>query len=141
MLIMTGLSEKLPDSNEQIVRSEDGKAAVWAGVIDDLWKLGKPVGEGGPWKDSDIKAGQPSDPYLIGFFDKRSMKLSHESDKAVTFRLEVEPVGHGPWMKYREVTVKPEETFEYGFPDNFQSRWIRFVADTDCRATAWLTYE
>jgi hypothetical protein len=141
LLIMTGLREDLPKENEHIIRSDDGKAALWAGVIDDLWKLGKPAGEGGPWKDTQVKAEEPSDAYLIGFYDKRSLKLSHHSDKPVTFTIEVEPIGHGPWMNYREVVVKPGETFEYTFPETFQSRWIRFIANADCQATAWLKYE
>ena len=141
MLIMTGLQQDLPEGNDHIIRSSDGQATVWAGVIDDLWKLGKPVGEGGPWKEAHVKAGEPSDPYLIGFYDKRSLKLSHQSDKPVTFRIEVEPIGHGHWMNYREVLVKAGETFEYNFPETFQSRWIRFVTDNDCQATAWLKYE
>jgi hypothetical protein len=141
LLIMTGLQENLPEGNEHIIRSEDGKVALWAGVIDDLWKMGKPVGEGGPWKDAEVKAGEPSDAYLIGFYDKRSLKLSHQSDKPVHFKIEVEPIGHGPWMIYKEVIVKPGETFEYDFPETFQSRWIRFVTDKDCKATAWLSYK
>jgi len=141
MLIMTGLQQDLPEENDHIIRSSDGQAAVWAGVIDDLWKLGKPVGEGGPWKDSDVKAGEPSDAYLIGFYDKRSLSLSHTFNGDVTFQIEVEPIGHGPWMTYKKVTVKPGENFNYTFPDSFQSRWIRFVSDKDCRATAWLNYE
>lgn len=141
MLIMTGIDAKAATNNPHVIVSEDGKAAVWAGVIDDLWKMGKPVGEGGPWKNSAVKAGVASDPYLIGFYDKRGMKLSHDSKEAVTFKIEVEPIGHGPWMNYQTVSVKPGETFEYSFPETFQSRWIRFVADKDCNATAWLKYE
>ncbi|NEW80894.1 MAG: hypothetical protein GZ094_00790 [Mariniphaga sp.] len=141
MLIMTGLDAVASKGNPHVVTSADGKAAVWAGVIDDLWQMGKPVGEGGPWKNSAVKAGIASDPYLIGFYDKRSLKLSHDSKETVTFTIEVEPIGHGPWMNYKVVTVKPGETFEYSFPETFQSRWIRFAADKDCNATAWLKYE
>jgi hypothetical protein len=85
--------------------------------------------------------GKPSDPYLIGFYDKRSLRLSHLSDKPVTFKIEAEPIGHGPWMKYKEVTVNAGETYEYTFPKTFQARWIRFIADRDCKSTAWLRYE
>ncbi len=141
MLIMTGLQNELPQNDGHIVQSKDGKAAVWAGVIDDLWKLGKPVGVGGPWKDSEVKAGEPSDPYLIGFYDKRSLQLSHQASQPVQFKIEVEPIGHGPWMVYQEVTVKPGEIYENNFPETFQSRWIRFISDKDCQATAWLKYE
>ena len=140
LLVMTGIKGGT-ESSEHIFESEDGIAKVWAGTIDDLWKLGKPVGEGGPWKQASVKKGVPSDPYLIGFYDKRSLKLSHNLKQEVTFTVEVEPVGHGPWMTYKEFTVPAGETFEHVFPDSFQSRWILFSANKDCQATAWLKYE
>jgi hypothetical protein len=141
MLIMTGIDPLTAEGNPHMVTSADGKATVWAGVIDDLWQAGKPVGEGGPWKNSAVKAGVASDAYLIGFYDKRSLKLSHDLDQAVTFKIEVEPIGHGPWMNYKTVVVKPGETFSLKFPETFQSRWIRFESDKNCSATAWLKYE
>jgi hypothetical protein len=141
MLIMTGIDPNAAKGNSHVIISKDGKAAVWAGVIDDLWQLGKPVGEGGPWKNSAVKAGAASDPYLIGFYDRRSLKLSHDSKEPVSFKIEVEPIGHGPWMTYQEVTVKPGETFKFSFPETFQSRWIRFAANKDCNTTAWMKYE
>ena len=52
----------------------------------------------------------------------------------------MEPIGHGPWMTFKEVTIKGGEDYDYNFPENFQSRWIRMVADKDCMATAWLEY-
>ena len=60
---MTGISGG--EGNRHIIRSEDGQAAVWVGVVDDLWNLGKAVGHGGPWKDSAAKANVASDPYLM----------------------------------------------------------------------------
>jgi hypothetical protein len=141
LLVMTGIDPASGKDNPHVIVSGDGKAAVWAGVIDDLWKMGKPTGRGGPWKNTAVKANEPSDPYLIGFYDKRKLTLSHDSKEPVTFRIEAEPVGHGPWMTYREVTVDPGKTYEYTFPAGFQSRWIRFVADKPTVATAWLTYE
>jgi hypothetical protein len=140
MLVITGLSPDVK-AGEHIVVSDDGKAAVWLGTIDDLWEMGKPTGYGGPWKNSVVKSGEPSDPYLIGFYDKRTLEISHESVQPVTFRIEVEPIGHGQWMLYKEITVKPGETYKYEFPENFQARWIRFVADKNCKATAWLEFE
>ena len=140
LLIMSGVC---PDAaaGEHIIRSEDGKAALWAGVIDDLWEMGKPTGHGGPWKDAKVRKGIPSDPYLIGFYDKRSLDISHQADQAVTFRIEVEPTGHGPWMLYQEINVKANETFTHIFPQSFQARWIRLVSDHNVEATAWLEYQ
>jgi hypothetical protein len=140
MIVITGLNKNVKPG-EHIVVSNDGKAAVWLGVIDDLWEMGKPIGHGGPWKNSSVKAGEPSDPYLIGFYDKRSLEISHESAQPVAFKIEVEPIGHGPWMLYKEIKVNPGETFKYEFPSNFQARWIRFTANSNCSATTWLEYE
>ena len=62
MLVLTGVTPEEGKENPHIIVSDDGKAAVWVGVIDDLWTLGKPVGHGGPWKDTKVKAGVASDP-------------------------------------------------------------------------------
>jgi hypothetical protein len=140
MLVMTGLNPDVK-AGEHVIVSNDGKAAVWLGVIDDLWEMGKPTGQGGPWKNSSVKAGEPSDPYLIGFYDKRTLEISHESAQPVTFRIEAEPIGHGPWMLYKEVTVKPGETYKHEFSESFQARWIRLTANSNCSATTWLEYE
>jgi hypothetical protein len=140
LLVMSGIAKKR-SSNPRIFVSDDGKAAVWAGVIDDLWKLGKPVGKGGPWRNNDISASVPSDPYLIGFYDRRKLELSHQSSETVTFTVEADPVGDGDWVKYKEFSVKPEEKLTHVFPDSFQARWIRLIADKNTKATAWLEYE
>ena len=140
MLIMTGIDTENITGNSHIIVSADKKAAVWAGVIDDLWKLGKPAGIGGPWKNSKVKAGQPSDPYLIGFYDKKELTLSHDLGKPVTFTLEADPSGNGTWMKFIDIQVTPGESTEYSFPDSFSARWIRFKSGSDCTATALLNY-
>jgi hypothetical protein len=49
MLVINGCAQNAKES-EHIVRSKDGQAAVWVGVIDDLWEMGKPMGHGGHGK-------------------------------------------------------------------------------------------
>lgn len=141
MLIMTGIDTTEIDNNEHIIVSDDGKAAVWAGTIDDLWHMGKPTGQGGPWKETAVKAGEKSDPYLIGFYDRKTLFLSHSADKAVTFTIEIDPTGNGKWQTYTHVTVEPGERSAFMFEKPFQARWIRFSTDTDTQATTWLVYE
>jgi hypothetical protein len=140
MIVITGLDKDVKQGGH-IAVSDDGKAAVWLGTIDDLWEMGKPTGRGGPWKNSAVKPGEPSDPYLIGFYDQRTLEISHGLNQPVAFRIEVEPTGHGPWMLYREIEVNPGETFKHEFPSHFQARWIRFAADKSCNATSWLVYK
>lgn len=141
LLVMTGIDPKSMQNSEHIIVSEDKKAAVWAGAIDDLWKLGKPTGHGGPWKGTQVNAGESSDPYLIGFYDKKGLKLSHDAKEPVTFTLEADPVGNGPWMAYKSFTVKPGQTVSFDFPRNFSARWVRFKTNKACKATTWLDYQ
>lgn len=140
LIIMSGIKDGATN-NGHIFRSADGKAAIWAGVIDDLWKLGKPVGHGGPWVESKVKAGEASDPYLIGYYDKRSVTLSHNSPKEVIFTIEVDPTGDGEWVVYKLMNVKTGEKLKYDFPDNFSARWIRMKSNTNTQATAWFEYK
>lgn len=139
MLLMSGCNADNGD-NTRIVTSDDGKLSLWAGVIDDLWKLGKPTGNGGPWVDRHVSAGEYSEPYLIGFYDRRTLNLSHKSDHKVKFTVEADPTGEGDWMHYADFEVNPDDSFIYKFPDSFQARWIRFKTDTPCVATTWLEY-
>lgn len=137
LLFFTGLDPET--ESDHILRSPDGKAAVWAGVIDDLWKLGKPRGLGGPWKNTGVKAETPSDPYLMTGYDKKSFQI--ESAKEATIRLEVDVDGTGVWVPYESFEVKPGAVIEGEFPIEFSAYWIRAVSDRDTTATVQLRYE
>jgi len=50
-------------------------------------------------------------------------------------------LGNGTEMIYAQISVAEGEVFRYVFPECFQARWIRFVPDKNCKATAWLKYE
>jgi hypothetical protein len=140
LFVLSGLQPNAP-TGEHIVRSEDGKAALWLGAVDDLWKLGKPRGAGGPWKDSAVKAGEPSDAYLCWAYDKRTLTLSHDHTTPVEMELELDLTGTGLWVSYEKFTVQPAAKEQHTFPDAVQARWLRLKANHDCKATAWLTYE
>jgi hypothetical protein len=141
LLILTGINPETKTDNPRIFTTDDKKASLWAGVIDDLWKLGKPVGRGGPWVDANVQASRPSAPYLIGFYDERTLRLSHRSPADITFTVEIDPTGDGDWHAYTRLTVKPGEHLAHVFPSAFQARWIRFIAGKDTTATAWLEYK
>lgn len=141
MLIFTGVTPEEGKDNPHVIVSDDNKAAVWAGVIDDLWTLGKPVGQGGPWVESDVKQGIASDPYLISFYDKKTLTLSHTGNKTVNFTIEVDPTGNGDWMEYQTISIEEGKKQSLQFPDSFQARWIRFITDADVNATTWLDYK
>jgi len=141
MLILSGVKPKNPSNNPHIITSDDGEVALWAGVVDDLWKIGKPVGEGGPWYNSIVESNVPSDPYLIGFYDDRSLAIYHDSKEKVKFNLEIDPSGDGHWFKYIELEVLPERVLNFEFPKGFDARWIRIVPQKDVIATATFFYK
>ena len=139
LLVLSGIAADAKGAH--IVRSDDGKGALWVGAIDDLWQLGKPRGKGGPWMDSPVKAGEPSDPYLATGYDRKRLMLHHSSSQPVGFRLEADLTGNGDWCEFTTFKVKPGETLEYTFPDAFGAYWLRVVTDSDTTATAQFSYE
>jgi hypothetical protein len=126
--------------NDRLVRSKAGRGALWLGISDDLWELGKARGEGGPWKDTAVRAGEPSDPYLMTGFSEKTLRLSHDGPLVLPVRVEVDLTGSGLWVRYATFDVPAGRTFEHRFPDGFSAYWIRTVALADARATAQLAY-
>ncbi len=140
LMVMTGLTAH-GATGPRVVASDDGTAAIWAGVIDDLWRLGKPRGEGGPWLDTAVRAGEPSDPFLIWGYDDRRLRLSHRSHVPQTMRIELDLTGTGLWVTFDTVEVPPGDAGrEIAFPSEVQARWVRVTAAADGTATAWLIY-
>ena len=106
-----------------------------------MWKLGKPVGKGGPWVNSAVEANEASDPYLFGYYDMRTLTLLHQSNEAVEIRAEIDPSGDNSWVAYKTFTVKPNQKMSFEFPKSVQGRWIRFVSNKKSSVTAWLDYK
>lgn len=122
--------------------SQNGRAGLWLGDIDDLWRLGKPRGHGGPWRATDVKAGEPSDPYLMNGYARKRVALSHGAPHAVAMTIEVDITGDGLWRPYKTFRVPAGETVEHVFPAGFAASWVRLRADRDCQsATAEFVYE
>jgi hypothetical protein len=139
LLVMTGIADGV--QSPRIVRSADGRAAVWVGVVDDLWELGRPRGTGGPWLATLVSLGMPSDPYLLTGYERKTLALRHDRPASVAIDAQIDVSGDGLWATYRRFDVPPGEGLTHRFPDAFAAYWIRFAAMTECRATALLTYE
>ncbi len=134
MLVMTGIDVDTTD-NPHIIRSADKRSAVWAGAIDDLWKMGRLVGHGSLWRHTSVRAEERSDPFLVGFYEQKTVSLTNHSSHPVVFTIEADPNGSGEWMKCSEITVKAGKRQKLTFGNAFQARWIRVYTDTDAVAT------
>jgi hypothetical protein len=141
LMVLTGIDSAADKPNPHIIRSVDGRAAVWAGSIDDLWSLGKPVGVGGPWLKTAVKAGVASDPYLLTGYDQKTLTLAHDAQSPVALRVEVDFAGDGQWSTYDTFEVSPGKSLTHVFPSGYGAYWLRIVPAADCTATAQLVYE
>ena len=113
---------------------------LWFGTIDDLWKLGKPAGRGAVWLKTPVKAGRPSDPYLMTGYDEKRVELSHDGDTGVTFEIQID-FDHRGFRTYKTLEVPAGKRLVHCFERGFHAHWARVSADRDCTATAWFVYE
>ena len=141
MLVLSGISPEAAKNDRHIIRSDDGKAAVWVGAADDLWQLGKPRGFGGPWKSSNVTAGKPSDPYLMTGYDKKRITLANHGEVETTITVELDAAGDGRFAAYQSFKLAPGAKEIFEFPHWINAYWIRTVSSATTNATAQLTYE
>jgi hypothetical protein len=139
LLVLSGLSDDAQGG--RIIRSEDGKCALWVGAVDDLWQFGKPRGRGGPWLDTGVRAGQPSDAYLAAGYDRKRLRLSHGGPFTVNFTIQADFTGTGTWSDAATIRVKPRATAQHRLPDAFGAYWLRVTASADTTATAQFEYD
>jgi len=120
--------------------ADDGRVGLWLGNLEDLWKLGPPRGHGGPWRETVVRAGEPSEAYLMTGYEEKSVQLAHDRPAAVRMTIEVDFLADGTWHAYQTLTVPAGRTVTHVFPEGFSAHWVRVRADSDCRATAWFLY-
>ena len=116
------------------------QAGLWFGKTDDLWNFGKPKGYGGVWYNTEVIAGERSDPYLMTGFDKKSVHLYHNAKETVEFTIFTDFLGNGDFRTYKTIEVKEGEYVHYEFPDAYAAQWMQFAVDKNCMATAIVNY-
>jgi len=141
LLVLSGVNPSAEKNNLHIIRSADNQAAVWVGAADDLWKLGKPRGHGGPWKNSLVKANEASDPYLMTGYDKKKITLENNSDTNNAIIMECDVAGDGRFSFYEVFNLIPHQTLEVNLPAWLNAYWVRFTPSNDGKMSVQLTYE
>jgi hypothetical protein len=141
LLVLSGVSAAAKPDGHVFRTADGGPGALWFGAVDDLWKLGKPTGRGGPWKDTAVVANAPSDPYLMTNYDHKTLTLTHDAATPVTFTIQVDPTNTGAWQTYAKIEAKPGTPTTHAFPEGFNAYWVRLIADKPCKATATFVYE
>ena len=138
LMVMAGdQTTPIGDSNAFVGQPQ---ANLWLGKTDDLWQFGgAPSGWGGPWWETPVGAGEPSDPYLMTGFDPGCLHVSVEDDAEAGFTLEVDFQGVGRWYPCAEIETSGGYAL-HAFDDGFGAHWVRLVPHRDCTATAQLFY-
>ena len=128
-----------PSGDSNLLAGQASSNLVF-GKTDDLWSYGKPAGWGGPWRETDVTAGEPSDPFLMTGFDQKVVHLTHDASSDVACTIEVDFLGDGSWERYRTIEVSSGGYEHHEFPAGFSAHWVRVTANKDCTATAHFVY-
>ncbi|HRE51605.1 MAG TPA: hypothetical protein PK339_09295 [Flavitalea sp.] len=112
-------------------------AGLWFGNMEDLWKFGKPVGYGGPWKNTRVKAHEPSLPFLMTGYDKKQVEIIAESDATITLEVDFDHTG---WHVYQTFNITAGRPLVHEFPKGFSAHWVRAVSDTATTVSVQLLY-
>ncbi len=123
------------------------QSGLWFGSIDELAAWGKPSGWGAVWRHDEVRAGEPSDPFLMTGFDRKSLHLlrEDEGDAPIEVVVEVDFLGDGTWAEYATFRLDPKGSaansyLHHEFPDAFGAHWVRTRATRDARLTAQFHY-
>jgi hypothetical protein len=136
LVILSGTKHNaVPDGH--YFPSQQGNG-LWFGAVDDLWKLGKPRGEGAIWKNTTVTANTPSWPYLMTGYDKKTVSITTDTNVNITLQVNIDLVG---WHQYKTIPTIAGQTIVHVFPDGYSAHWIRAVANKACTATVCLKYE
>jgi len=112
----------------------------WFGKTDDLWHFGgKPGGWGGPWWETAVEPGQPSDPYLMTGFDQKCLHISQADEQLGRFTVELDFQGAGVWHHYADIETRRGYAC-HAFPPGLTAHWVRLIPHQSCMATAQFFY-
>ena len=137
LFVLTGVLDEAPPSN-QVIKNPDATAALWLGEIDDLWRMGEPRGNGGPWLATPVTANTPSDPYLMYGYDEKILTLSTTDDTTIT--VEIDFLADNTWSTYQNFELAANQTLTHTFPTGFHAHWVRVRSNKPTTATAQLQY-
>lgn len=138
LLVLAGVNP-IASRDGHVYKDADNRLGLWFGGVDDLWKLGKPVGKGGPWKLSSVTAGKPSDAYLMTGYDQKSLVIESDVDTQIVIEVDVDH--QSGWHRYQLLDVKANEASLHEFPTAFSAHWVRLTSSANAMITADFTYQ
>jgi len=101
---------------------------VEPGQIDDF---GVPIGRGSVWMYDTVKAGEPSDAYQFGGWERRLLHLSHKSERPVQFTIELNSTGNRDWESWKSVEVPAGGYVPVSLSETPDAEWVRLRTNRD----------
>jgi hypothetical protein len=138
MLVLTASTGAKPGAH--VVTSTDGTAAVWLGVVDDLWKLGRPVGKakiGLSVRDAGIWT---SDPVLANGFGDIEIACQVSGGRGGVVFVDADISGDGTWVSIGRIQVMPGAKGHAHIDKRLHPYWLRIRTAPGTDAIADFTF-
>jgi len=137
LLVLAG--DQTTPINDENLEGGQPQANLWFGKTDDLWRFGKPTGWGGPWWETAVAAGAPSDPFLMTGFEHKCLHVAHSGGNGARIAVQVDFMGTGQWHTAATLTIG-DGYAHHVFPTGFSAHWARLICDRPGVATAQFHY-
>jgi hypothetical protein len=86
------------------------------------------------WLNDTVTANAPSEAFLVKNFSRRVLHLKHTTAATVNFTVQHDATGLGAWTNLTTIAVTNSGYAHYLFPQNFDTTWVRLVADQNATA-------
>ncbi len=113
---------------------------LWFVQPDQLDQFGPRIGFGGPWISDQVKAYDPSDPFLISGFDRIMIFSNQQSVETLNISVEKRLRGATNWEKIEQIELKKGIPGINIFTNSGEDEWIRFTTDQDADELTVVTH-
>lgn len=138
MLVLTAAKGAKP--GEHVVTSTDGNAAVWLGVVDDLWKLGRPVGKAKIGLSEHNPGIWTSDPVLANGFGDIEIACQVSGGRGGVVFVDADISGDGTWVAISRIQVLPGARGHAKIDKRLHPYWLRIRTAPGTDAIADITF-
>jgi hypothetical protein len=138
MLVLT--AAKGAKLGEHVVTSTDGNAAVWLGVVDDLWKLGRPVGKAKIGLSERNPGIWTSDPVLAYGFGDIEIACQVSGGRGGVVFVDADISGDGTWVAISRIQIPPSGRGHAQIDKRLHPYWLRIRTAPGTDAIADFTF-
>jgi len=126
--------------NDQLVIAKDdaskfdndfvaqAQSNLWIGDYEELKNWGPKIGFGGVWLNDSFDAGEISEPFFVGGFERLNLHLVHHGGFPCRIELQVDREGTGDWKTLETVRIDGKSGYASFIAPSHNSQWVRLVS-------------